>query len=138
MREDASQVRNDGKCSQKENLPNIHIIFGMKVHLIRKEAIEDYVARNARSRPSLEEWLGKLKHADWEKPTDMQTLFGTADLLGKSSHRVVFNIGGNAYRMICKYAFGDHQVHLFISWIGTHAKYDEICNAGKQYSVNNY
>ena len=23
-------------------------------------------------------------------------------------------------------------------WIGTHAEYDKLCNAGEQYSVNNY
>jgi mRNA interferase HigB len=90
----------------------------MKVHLIRKETIEAYSAANARSRTSFTEWLSKLKFADWEKPTDMQSTFGTADLLGKSSNRVVFDIGGNNYRMICKYAFGDKQVHLFFCWIG--------------------
>lgn len=110
----------------------------MKVHLIRKETIEVYVIRNARSRPSFEDWLTKLKHADWEKPTDMQALFGTADLLGKRSGRIVFNIGGNAYRVICRYAFGDHQVHLFICWMGTHAEYNEICASGRQYTVSNY
>lgn len=48
----------------------------------------------------------------------MNDTFGATDLLGKSSNRAVFNIGGNTYRMICKYAFGDRKVHLFICWIG--------------------
>jgi mRNA interferase HigB len=68
----------------------------------------------------------------------MQSTFGTADLLGKSSNRVVFNVGGNNYRMICKYAFGDKQVHLFICWIGTHAEYNELCSDDKQNTANNY
>lgn len=110
----------------------------MKVHLIRKETIEHYVLYNARSRPSFEETLEKLRHADWERPTDMKETFNTADLLGKSSNRVVFNIGGNTYRMICKYAFGNNQVHLFICWIGTHAAYTKLCNAQLQYTINNY
>jgi len=110
----------------------------MKVHLIRKETIEGYVEANARSRTSFAEWLTKLKHADWEKPTDMRSTFGTADLLGKNSNRVVFNIGGNNYRMICKYAFGDKQVHLFICWIGTHAEYNELCDDDNQYTTSNY
>jgi mRNA interferase HigB len=110
----------------------------MKLHLIKKETIERYIIANARSRPSFTEFLEKLKYADWEKPTDMRATFTAADLLGKSSNRVVFNIGGNTYRMICKYAFGDKQVHLFICWIGTHAEYTAICNEQLQYTISNY
>ena len=110
----------------------------MKVHLVKKETIESYAVANSRSRTSFVEWLSKVKYADWEKPIDIQGTFGTADLLGKSSNRVVFNVGGNNYRMICKYAFGDNQVHLFVCWIGTHAEYDGLCNKSEQYSTNNY
>ncbi len=110
----------------------------MRVHLIKKQTIEDFVRQNARSRPSFEEWLNKLKYADWEKPTDMQGTFGSADLLGKSSSRIVFNIGGNTYRMICKYAFGEGEVHLFICWIGTHTEYDELCDNNEQYTISDY
>jgi len=110
----------------------------MKVHLIRKETIEGFVTQNARSRASFEEWLTKLKYANWAKPADMKATFGTADLLGSRSDRVVFNIGGNNYRMICKYAFGENHVHLFICWIGTHAEYDKLCKENKQYTVSDY
>jgi mRNA interferase HigB len=110
----------------------------MKIHLIRKETIEEFTRQNARSRVSFEEWLAKLKCADWEKPRDMIATFGSADLLGKNSNRVVFDIAGNAYRMICKYAFGDKQVHLFVCWIGTHAAYDNLCRLNEQYTVSDY
>lgn len=110
----------------------------MKVHLIKKQTIEDYALRNARNRSSLEEWLEKLKHVDWEKPTDIQHTFSNADLLGRNSSRVIFDIGGNAYRIICKYAFGDKIVHLFVCWIGTHAEYDKLNAQNEQYSINLY
>jgi mRNA interferase HigB len=110
----------------------------MKVHLIRRETTEEFARHNAQSRKSLEEWLMKVKNADWEKPTDLQATFRSADLLGKSSSRVVFNIAGNSYRMICKYAFGEKQVHLFVSWLGTHAEYNELCDNQQQYTVSNY
>jgi mRNA-degrading endonuclease HigB of HigAB toxin-antitoxin module len=73
----------------------IIITFVMKVHLIRKETIEDFVHENARSRPSFEEFMEKLRNGDWENPTDMKKTFSATDLLGRSSNRVVFNIGGN-------------------------------------------
>jgi mRNA interferase HigB len=110
----------------------------MKVHLIRKETIETFVKQNAQSRVSYENWFIKLKFANWETPADIQVTFPSTDLLGNGSNRAVFDIGGNKYRMIGKYAFGEKQVHLFVCWIGTHAEYDKLCNAGEQYSVSDY
>ena len=110
----------------------------MKVHLIRKETIESYVVANARSRSSFAVWLAAVKHADWNVPSDIKDTFGSADILGKGSNRVVFDIGGNNYRMICRYVFGEKQVHLFICWIGTHADYDELCDNHEQYIITNY
>lgn len=110
----------------------------MKVHLIRRETIVAYTKQNAQSRSGFEEWFVKLKYADWNEPEDVQDTFPATDLLGNGSNRVVFNIGGNKYRMVAKYAFGDSQIHLFICWIGTHAAYNTLCKAGLQYSVSNY
>jgi mRNA interferase HigB len=110
----------------------------MKVHLIRKETIESYIVANARSRPSLATWLTAVKYANWSTPSDIKQTFGSSDLLGGGSSRVVFDIGGNNYRMICKYAFGEKQVHLFICWMGTHAEYDELCDNNEQYTITNY
>lgn len=71
-------------------------------------------------------------------PEDIRASYGSADLLGNGSDRVVFNIGGNNYRMICKYFFGDKQIHMFVCWIGTHAQYTQLCNQQKQYSISIY
>jgi mRNA interferase HigB len=110
----------------------------MRIHLIKKQTIEDYADENARSRSSFSIWLEMIRYADWNEPADIQKTFGSADLLGKSSSRVVFDIGGNNYRMICKYVFGKKQVHLFVCWIGTHAQYDSLCKRNEQYTVNSF
>jgi len=110
----------------------------MKVHLIKKQSIEDYILKNAQSRVSFEIWLSILKRADWIEPNEIISTFNSADILGKGSNRVVFNIGGNNYRMICKYNFGSMRVHLFVKWIGTHADYTKLCNKGKQYDISAY
>ena len=110
----------------------------MKVHLIRKETIEAYAEKNARSKSSFKVWLTVIKFADWQTPEAIKDTFGAADLLGNGTNRVVFDIGGNNYRMICKYAFGKNQVHLFVCWIGTHAQYDKLCKHNEQYTVNRY
>ena len=110
----------------------------MKVHLIKKQTIEDFANRHARSKKSFEDWLEKLKYASWYQPNDIKQTFNSADLLGNSSNRVIFNIAGNNYRMICKYVFGEKQVHLFVCWIGTHSEYDKLCSKQEQYIVNIY
>lgn len=110
----------------------------MRVHLIRKETIENYAKLNAQSARTIEDWLGKLNNADWQQPGDIKETYNSADLLGKSCHRVIFDLGGNNYRMICKHAFGKKYIHLFICWIGTHAEYDRICKELKQYTINIY
>ncbi|MEP0984401.1 type II toxin-antitoxin system HigB family toxin [Ekhidna sp.] len=110
----------------------------MKVHLIKRQTIEQYVLTQARSKVSFEIWLEVLRHADWNEPGDIKKTFAKADLLGGGSSRVVFDIGGNNYRMIAKYVFGNKVAHLFVCWIGTHAEYDKLCKKNEQYSVNVY
>ena len=115
-----------------------NIIFVMKIHLIRKETIEEFARQNSQSRIPLKEWLSKIKYADWESPEDIKHTFPGTDLLGNGSNRVVFDIGGNNYRLIGKYGFGERQVHLFVCWIGTHAEYDKLCESNKQYLISIY
>ncbi len=110
----------------------------MKIHLITKWTIENYARFHAGSRSALRFWQLLVKGADWDSPQDILNTYGSADLLGNGSERVVFNIGGNNYRMICHYVFGDKQVHLFICWISTHAEYTRLCKDNKQYTVSDY
>ena len=110
----------------------------MKVHLIKIQTIEDYIRKNSQSKVPFNIWLSVIKFVDWNEPNDIISTFKSADILGKGTERVVFNIGGNKYRLICSYHFGKKNVHLFIKWIGTHAEYTRLCNERKQYEINNY
>lgn len=110
----------------------------MKVHLIKEKTIRNFITEHAGSNVSFEGWLSKIRLADWNSPGDIHLTFPTADLLGRGLFRVVFDIAGNRFRMICKYGFGDNEVHLFVCWIGTHAEYNKLCKEGKQYTINVY
>jgi len=110
----------------------------MRVHLIKRQSIEQFVSKNARGRSSFENWLTVVRFADWNKPEDIRKTFGAADLLGNGSERVVFDLAGNNYRLICKYVFGEKQVHLFVCWIGTHAEYDKLCVYNQQFLISNF
>lgn len=110
----------------------------MRVRLVTKTTIEKYIAGNIQSRTSFESWLESLRDAEWDTPHDIKNTFNSADMLGKGSKRVVFNIGGNKYRMICHYHFGLYKVRLFVKWIGSHAAYMKLCKSGKQYNVSDF
>ena len=98
----------------------------MRVRLISKNTIEKYVKAHSNSRASFEIWLSKVKGADWKSPEDIMETFPSADLLGDGTEKVIFEIGGNNYRIICKYWFSRDDVHLYVKWIGTHAEYDKL------------
>ena len=67
-------------------------------------------------------WHAHALKASWNGPAQVKADFGTASIL--KNGRVVFNIGGNKYRLVThiNYAYGI----VFIKFIGTHAQYDKI------------
>lgn len=67
-------------------------------------------------------WEGKVKAAKWTSPADIKSEFSTASFVAKN--RVVFNIGGNKYRLIVAIAYRIGVV--YIKFIGTHAAYDAV------------
>ena len=110
----------------------------MQVHQIKEKTISDFIEHHAGSKSAFEQWLQKLNMSDWNDPNDIKATYNSADLLGQSSNRVVFNIGGNNFRLIGEYLFGARMVHLFVCWIGTHAEYDKICKRNEQYTISEY
>ena len=67
-------------------------------------------------------WYQHVLAADWSKPADVKQDFASASVL--KDGRVVFNIGGNKFRIVVwiNYAFRV----VYIRFIGTHAQYDRI------------
>lgn len=74
------------------------------------------------ARAPLDAWLAETKAACWKTPDDVKKRFPSASILAEN--RVVFNIKGNAYRLIVKinYAYAIVEIRYF----GTHAAYDRI------------
>jgi len=110
----------------------------MKIRLLREETIRDYYSRHARGKAGFLIWLRYINNIDWSNANDIVYTWNGADLLGNGSDRVIFNIGGNKYRLLCKYYFGRKFVHLYVCWIGTHSAYDKLCDSGNQYHINQF
>ncbi|MDX2064699.1 MAG: type II toxin-antitoxin system HigB family toxin [Fimbriimonadaceae bacterium] len=67
-------------------------------------------------------WYAHANAAMWGNWSDVKADYPSADWVGNS--RVVFNIGGNKYRLVVKMEFAKQMI--FIRFIGTHQEYDEI------------
>lgn len=68
-------------------------------------------------------WFSIVEKATWAGPADVRAVFGTADFL--PDNRIVFNIKGNAYRLVVQVKYGPLFL-VFIRFVRTHAEYDKI------------
>jgi len=110
----------------------------MKVHLIKIQTINRYTNGNVHRKKVFMNWMSTLEKSDWDTPSDILRSFNSADILGSGTRRVIFNISGNRYRIICKYKFGKRYIRLYICWLGTHREYTELCKRNLQYVIHEY
>lgn len=78
----------------------------------------------------LQSWHEEVRRSKWASPHAVKSRYPTASTVGRN--RVVFNIGGNKYRLVV-----EMQYRAGIAWVkfvGTHAEYDRI----NVESVNDY
>lgn len=66
--------------------------------------------------------MSAVRAADWSRPGDVKTMFRSADIV--ANNRVIFNIGGNKYRLVVAVHYRGKRV--FIRFIGSHAEHDSI------------
>ncbi len=67
-------------------------------------------------------WYRQVLNSDWRSPADVKREFASASIL--QDGRVVFNIGGNKYRIVVWINYPYRVV--YIRFIGTHSQYDRI------------
>lgn len=68
-------------------------------------------------------WFDLAKRAQWSSPSDIKRDFGgSVDFL--ADNRVIFDIGGNKFRLIVHVAYPFRRV--LIKFVGTHAEYDKV------------
>jgi mRNA interferase HigB len=79
-------------------------------------------AAHLEAREPVPAWYRHALKADWRAPADVKRDFRTASILRDG--RVVFNIGGNKYRLVVWINYPYRVV--YVRFIGTHAQYDRI------------
>lgn len=89
-----------------------------------REFVESLAGRKDQPavKAALDAWFDEAKTARWKNTADIKRSYATASIV--TAERVVFNIKGNAYRLVVAIDFEKEIV--WIKWIGTHKDYDQI------------
>jgi len=80
---------------------------------------------------ALDSWFREVAQAEWKNSADVKASYAHASIVG--ADRVVFNIKGNAYRLVAAVDYG--RAIVFIKWLGTHKEYDAIDVRTVQYAA---
>ncbi|MBN2895181.1 MAG: type II toxin-antitoxin system HigB family toxin [Campylobacterales bacterium] len=92
------------------------------MRVISKRTLQDFWLTHPDAMHPLAGWYTEATKASWLSPQEIKSQYKTASFL--KDNRVVFNMGGNKYRLIVKINYPYSTV--YIRFVGTHAQYDKI------------
>lgn len=93
------------------------------MQIIAKSTLREFWEREPHAEAPLKTWYATASKANWKGPAEVKSTFGTTvDFVG--DNRVIFDIGGNKYRLIVHFAYPYQRA--LIKFIGTHKEYDKI------------
>ena len=90
------------------------------MHVIAKKPLKEFWVKHPDSKKPLEAWFRTIERSIFKAWSELKATFPTADKVGD---RIVFNIGGNKYRLITVIHFNRGKV--FVRDVLTHKEYDE-------------
>ncbi len=92
------------------------------MHVIALRTLRLFWSRHPDAERPLRAWHLIVTEARWENAAGVQAQFPNVSVL--SDRRLVFNVGGNKYRLVVKVKYTSKKV--FVRFIGTHQEYDRI------------
>jgi mRNA interferase HigB len=92
------------------------------MRIISRKPLREFAAQHSRAKGPLDAWFAEASKAEWASFADVKATYGSADVVG--GNRVIFNIGGNKYRLVVKMAYKCGTV--FVRFVGTHEEYNTI------------
>lgn len=95
------------------------------MRIIAAATVKDWALRYADAGRALEKWMDLVEEAEWRNLVEVRAVLPSADEVIVNSGRpvVVFNIGGNKYRLIAAIHFDKQRVYA-MEFL-THAEYDK-------------
>ncbi len=92
------------------------------MRVIAKKILREFWEKHNDAEQPLKTWYKEASKSTWLNPSEIKSEYPKASIL--KAGRVVFNICGNKYRLVVDVNYERHW--LFIRFIGTHSKYDNI------------
>jgi len=95
------------------------------MHVITRKRLREFWDEHASSEEALRRWYKVAEKAHWRIWADVRATFPHADLVKAASGTtfVVFNVGGNTYRVVVRILFEYGRV--YIKRVMTHAEYSK-------------
>jgi len=90
------------------------------MHIISRKALREFSQRHPDSKTALDAWFRILNTNEFYSFNALRRVFPSADKVGKY---IVFNIGGNKYRLIASIHFNRQK--MYIRHVLTHAEYSK-------------
>jgi mRNA interferase HigB len=88
------------------------------MHIISRKTLRRFWGQHPDSEIPLSRWFKIMQHTDFSNFDELRATFPTADKVGDL---IVFNIGGNKYRLIASIHFNRGKV--YIRHVLTHPEY---------------
>lgn len=92
------------------------------MNVVARRTLVEFWTLHPRARGPLSAWYDLARAAEWRTPQDVRDDFNSVDFVG--DNRVIFDIGGNNYRLVVRISYPFKQV--LVKFVGPHAEYDRI------------
>ena len=92
------------------------------MRIIARKALREFWEGNPDAERPLRAWHKDVQTREWNTPADVKAVYPKASIIGDK--RVVFNIKGNAYRLVVRIDYL-HRI-VYVRFVGTHVDYDRI------------
>jgi len=92
------------------------------VRIIARRTLREFWEQHTEAEQSLRAWYHDVSQADWKSPADVKRVYASASIVGEN--RLVFNIGGNRYRLVVAVNYKYRM--CYVRFVGTHKAYDKI------------
>ena len=100
--------------------------YGQAMHIITRTRLTEFGLKHAEASGPLRDWASIMRRKTYTEHLQVQQDFSTVDFIGP--RRAVFNICGNAYRLVVDLRYDLRRV--YVRHVVTHAEYDRLMKRG--------
>ena len=96
--------------------------YTVGVRIVARRTLRQFWEKHRDAEQPLRAWYHDVAKADWKSPADVKRVYANASVV--ADDRIVFDIGGNKYRLIVAV---NHRYRMcYVRFIGTHRAYDRV------------